>query len=114
MRHSRRQLSRRRGTAEPRAEDVPIPDGNEVLVLKAKAKEGKGAKEWSPKTFDNKECKAFDQSDATVLAAWRDREAYEEVTEQETTKLVHEKPGRIIPGRARVVRTNKSDNPENK
>ncbi len=41
----------------------------------------------SPKTFDDKERKAFAQSGAKELAAWRDEEAYEELTEEETAKV---------------------------
>ena len=75
-------------TADPRAEDVPIPEDNEVLMLRAKAKEGKGAKELSPKTIDKKERKAFGQGDAKDLAAWRDKEAYEELTDEESRSTV--------------------------
>ena len=94
----------------PEAEHVPVPEDNDVLTLQAKAKEGKRAKELNAKTFNADERRAFDASDNKELNAWYEKEAYEELTEQETAKIVRNSPGRIIPGRARVVRTNKSGN----
>ncbi len=54
----------------PAAADVPVPEDNDVLTLQSKAKEGRGAKELNPRTFDVAERKAFDVSDGKELNAW--------------------------------------------
>ena len=50
----------------------------------------------------------FDKSDLKEITAWRDKESMEELTEKQSSTIVANKPGRIIPGRSRVLRTNKA------
>ncbi len=70
----------------PNAADIPTPEENDVLLVKAKAKEGKGSKELRPKDFDNQERQSFDPSDAKELQAWKDAAAYEELSEKEIAR----------------------------
>ena len=92
------------------AATIPLPEDHDVLTLQPKAKEGKGSKELNARTFDKKERDLYDASDLKELTAWWEKQTYEELTQQQTEKIVKSSPGRIIPGRACVVRTNTSDN----
>ncbi len=87
------------------AADVPIPEENDDFVLAAEAK---GTKELNSKIFSKEEHRALDGSDGKELAAWRDKEAFEELSKKEMAEVLKEKRDRVIPGRARAVRTNKS------
>ena len=90
--------------------DTPIPDDEEsgALVLVAKKSDGEGAKELDPKKFDEAERQLFDKSDLKEITSWREKESMDELTEEQSKEVVANKPGRIIHGRSRVLRTNKA------
>ena len=79
-----------------------------ILLLQARGREGRGARELNPKVFSAEERSAFDRADAAELRAWRDKGAIQELNKKQAAKIFQEKPDRILPGVARVVRVNKS------
>ena len=60
------------------------------------------------KKFDESEWNEFHTSDAKELASWKDKNAFVELSEKETDKVMSERRDRVLPGRARALRTNKA------
>ena len=81
----------------------------DVFLLVAKAEEGRGAKELNARAFSAQEKAMYDEADAKERKSWREKEAFEQLTEAETQRVLKDKKARVMPGRARVVRTNKAD-----
>ncbi len=107
-----------------RAASIPVPeeptmmdvdgDGDiemeaappDVNVLAAKNQiSGRGTRELNPKHFDASERKAFAQADRKQLKVWKEKKAITVIPESEVKKIPKD---RILPGRARMVRTNKA------
>ena len=89
--------------------DIDSAVVHEVYELISKNKEGRGSKELNAKKFDEAERKRYEASDRKELGAWKEKDTMVQLPREDSDKVAKQCPGRIIPGRARVVRTSKKD-----
>ena len=97
------------------ARDVPVPEDDDDLMedlpdtnllIAKNTTAGRGTRELNPKRFDVKEREAFRQADLKQLQTWKDKQAITVIPENRVKEIPRD---RILPGRARVVRTNKAE-----
>lgn len=95
------------------ARDVPVPDSpvhdampNFNVLQPKNMQAGRGTRELNPKRFDASEKAEFDKADAKQLQTWIDKGAIRILSAPEA---LHVPRDRILPGRSRMVRTNKAD-----
>lgn len=80
-----------------------VPTVNELRAKNIVA--GRGTRELDPRYFDENERKAFEEADRKQYQTWLDKGA---ITVIPASKVSEVAKDRILPGRARVVRTNKA------
>ena len=91
------------------AHEVPVTREDDAelqanVLEPMNTKAGRGTRELNPRKFSPEERAAFDKADEKQLKTWLDKEAIEVVHPNEVPKIPRE---RILPGRARLVRTMK-------
>ena len=78
---------------------------SDAMMLQPKnTKAGRGTRELNPRQFDAAERREFDKADLKQLTTWKEKDAIEIIVESKVKSVPFD---RILPGRARVVRTNK-------
>ena len=101
-------------TADPQPVDVPVPgaaegqtdpdlEANVLEPMNTKA--GRGTRELNARRFSPEERKVFDKSDAKQFQTWLDKDAIEVLSEREAKSVPRD---RVLPGRSRIVRTDKA------
>ena len=96
------------------AHEVPVPRDDDMdlqanVLEPMNTKAGRGTRELNPRKFNSEERAAFDKADEKQLKTWLDKDAIDIIHPNNVPKVRRE---RILPGRARIVRTLKGEPPE--